>query len=188
MIMISTCVPIVMRSGNTKNAAMARSQGSASGQMKWCRCSRNSAARWRAASLAVGISLAAIETRRLEQENDRSDRIDQEVARLREHVFAAGVDDADHQRRQQRALETAEAADGDYDEEQHQIQDCEIRRQAEQLDGEPAAKRGKPGAQREGEREQPVDIDADRLGHAPVVDRGADLGADIGALKSVPED
>ena len=63
----------------------------------------------------------------------------------------------------------------------------EARRQAEQLDGEPAAERGQPRADREGEREQQIDIDADRFRHAPVVDRGADLGADIGALERVPE-
>ena len=57
----------------------------------------------------------------------------------------------------------------------------------EQLNGKPAAERGQPAADREREGEQQIDIDADRLRHAPVVDRGADLGADIGALEAVPE-
>src|SRR6187551_388387 len=59
--------------------------------------------------------------------------------------------------------------------------------EAEQLDGEPAAERGKPRPYREGQREQAVDIDADRFRHAPVVNSGTDLGADIGALECVPE-
>src|SRR6185437_182776 len=47
--------------------------------------------------------------------------------------------------------------------------------------------RGKPAADGEGESEQQVDIDADRLRHAPVVDRGADLCANPGSLEAVPE-
>ena len=51
----------------------------------------------------------------------------------------------------------------------------------------PAAERSKARADREGQREQPVDIDADRFRHAPVVHRGADLRADIRALECIPE-
>ncbi len=55
------------------------------------------------------------------------------------------------------------------------------------LGAEPAAQRGEPAAEREGEGEQPRGVDADRLRHAAVVDRGADLRAELRALEPEPQ-
>src|SRR3569832_1426127 len=133
MIMITTWLPNVIRSGKTKKQTIAISQGSASGQRRLRRRSRYSAARARAAVAPVVSpvlgSLTAIEPRRLDQKNDDGDRVDEEVAGLREHVFAAGIDDADDQRRKQRAFEAAEAADRDDDQKKDEIEHGDCRRQ-----------------------------------------------------------
>src|SRR6185312_8495584 len=190
MIMISTWLPKVMRLGKRKNAATANSQGNSSSQRKRWRRMRYCAALSRAPArpLPCGVaSLTAEESGRLDQEDGGGNRIDEQIARDGKHVLAAGIENADHQRGEQRAFEAAEAADGDDDEEQHEVKHGKRRRQAEQLNGEPAAKRRKAGAQSERQREQLVDIDADRFRHAPIVDGGADFRADIGALEAVPE-
>jgi len=62
-----------------------------------------------------------------------------------------------------------------------------LRIEAEKLCTEPAADRRHAAAEREGDREQTIDIDAERFGHTPVVDHGADLGADPCALEGEPE-
>ena len=62
-----------------------------------------------------------------------------------------------------------------------------MRIEAEELGAEPAAERRHAAAERKSEGEQPIDIDADRFGHAPVVDGGADLGADPRALEAEPQ-
>src|SRR6185312_4993145 len=117
--MISTCPPKVMRSGNRKKQAIATAQGSSSTQRKRCRCERYSAARSRAwPRAAAGLLLSAIEPRRLDQEDEHRDRVDEEAAGIREQIFAGGVEDAEHQRREQRSLEAAEPADGDDEQEQ----------------------------------------------------------------------
>ena len=50
-----------------------------------------------------------------------------------------------------------------------------MRIEADDLDGERAAEPGEPAAQREGDREPPVDVDPEPARHALVVDRGAHL-------------
>ena len=78
--------------------------------------------------------------------------------------------------------------DRHHDQEQHQIKHRKTWREAEQLNCKAAAERGKTGSDGKSQREQPVDIDADRFRHAPIVDGGADLRANIRSLERVPED
>src|SRR6185437_1808450 len=145
---------------------MAKSHGSASvGRNRW-RLTMYCAARSRALSDAVGafmMSLAAIKPRRFDQKHEHGDRVNEEATRVGKEIFARGIANAEHQRRQQRAFEAAEPTDGDDDQEQHEINDGEARIKPEQLDGKPAAERSKPRSERERERKQPVDIDAHRL-------------------------
>src|SRR5215813_5982397 len=161
----STWLPNTMRSGNRKNAATASSQGTASHGLKRWRWARNATARARASGAApdavtVAVdSLAAIEPRRLDEQDQYRDRIDEEAAGACIDVFAGGVADAEQNRGRQRALEAAEAADRDDQQEEHQIEHREARREPEQLDRQPAAERREPAADRESEREQPIDID-----------------------------
>src|SRR6185437_11435656 len=185
---ISTWPPKVMRSGKIKNAAIASSHGNASGHWNLCRLTRYSAARSRAAirSLLL-VSLAAIKPRRLDQKHRDRNRVDEKPAGIGQQVFSGRVEYAEYKSGQQRALEAAKPADRDHNQEQHEIDHREAGREAEQLNREPAAKRCQPGADRESDREQQIDIDADRFRHASVVDRRPDLGADIGALEAVPK-
>src|SRR5215472_7040460 len=187
----STWLPNTMRSGNTKKAASASSQGRSSHGLKRCRRARYAAARARASGGAVAgvmvVSVAAIEARRLDKQDQHRDRIDDEAAGPRIDVFAGGVADAEQDRGEQRALEAAEPADRDDEQEEHEVEHREARCEPEQIDREPAAQRREPAADREGQREQPVDIDADRLRHAPIVDRGPDFCADVGALERIPQ-
>ena len=55
--------------------------------------------------------------------------------------------------------------------------------QADDLDGERAAEAGKPAAERKGDRERRVDVDAETARHALVVDGGAHLGAEARVLE-----
>src|SRR5215831_12785211 len=189
MTMISTWLPKVMRSGKRKNAASATSHGSASAARKRWRLSRYSAARSRACprSTALMVSFAAIEPRRFHQEDSHRDRVNEEAAGVGEQIFARGIENAEHQRGKQRAFQASKPPDCNDNQEKHQVKHGKARRQAEQLNGKSAAERGKTGTHRKRQREQPIDIDADGFGHAPVVDCGTDLGADIGTLKGVPE-
>src|SRR5665213_4300943 len=185
---ISTWPPKVMRSGNRKNAAIASSHGTASGHWKRCRRTRYAAPRSRA-SMRAGFlpSLAAIKPRRFDEQHQHGDGVDKKSTGIRVQIFSGGIDNAKHEGRQQRALQAAEAADRDHDQKQHEIDHGETWREAEQLDGEPAAECCQPRADRECKREQTVDVDANRLRHAPVIDRGSDFGADIRLLEDVPE-
>src|SRR3981189_2395155 len=191
----STWLPKVRRSGKSQKAASASPQGSASQICSRWRSARNATARARAdavdpsgaAELVASASVTAIKSRRLDQQDQHRQRVDEKAAGGGEHVFAGGIADAEQDGGHQRALEAAEATDRDHQQEEHQIEHRKARGEAEELDREPAAERREPAADRKGEREQPVDVDADRLRHAPVVDRGADLGAELGALKAVPQ-
>ena len=51
------------------------------------------------------------------------------------------------------------------------------------LDGQRAAEAGEAAAEREGDGEGAVDIDAEAARHALVVDRGAHLGAEAGVFE-----
>ncbi len=50
--------------------------------------------------------------------------------------------------------------------------------EADDLDRERAAETGEPAAEREGDREDALDVDAEAARHALVVDGGAHLGAE----------
>src|SRR5262249_51137221 len=60
-------------------------------------------------------------------------------------------------------------------------------REAEQLNRKTTAERGETGPDGKSQREKPIDIDADRFRHAPVIDGGADLRANIRLLERVPQ-
>src|SRR5581483_8740938 len=197
MIAISTWMPKVMRSGKTKNAAMMSSHGTASAQCQLARRTMKASARSRygkaAAPTRIAVartvtSLSAIKAFRLDQEDEHGQRIDEEAAGIRIDVFAANIEDTEQHGREQRSLEAAKPANRDNDQKEHEIEHGEARCESEGLDGEATAERGEPAADGKGRGEQTIDIDADRLRHAPIVDSSPDLGADIRALEAVPED
>src|SRR5476649_2310525 len=98
MIMTRTWLPKVMRSGKMKKAAMATSHGSTSAGLKRWRRSRYSAARSRAclrSAATVTVSLAAIEPRRLDQQHNHGDRVDEKAAGIRQQIFSGGVEYAE---------------------------------------------------------------------------------------------
>ena len=55
--------------------------------------------------------------------------------------------------------------------------------EADDLDGERAAEAGEPAAEREGDGEDAIDVDAEAARHALVVDRGAHLRAEAGVFE-----
>src|ERR1017187_1289002 len=142
--MISTWPPKVMRSGNMKKAATAITHGSASGQRKRWRRNKYSAARsrdwWRAALVmacalsALLLSLAAIEPRRLHEQHQNRDGVDEEAAGICQQIFSGSIENPEHQRGEQRAFQTAKPADHDHDQKQHEIEHGKARAQAEELD------------------------------------------------------
>ena len=83
----------------------------------------------------------------------------------------------------ERAADRAKAADRDDDQHIDEIGQRERRIEADDVDGERAAEPGKPAAEREGDGEGGVDIDAEPARHALVVDRGADLRAEAGEFE-----
>ena len=85
------------------------------------------------------------------------------------------------------AGDAAQPADRNHDQEEHEIFESILRIEPEKLRAESAAECGHAAAEREGEGEQPVDIDAEQFHHLAVVDRGADLRADPRALEAEPE-
>src|ERR1700691_2206563 len=171
---------------------MAMSHGNASAIRKRSRRTRKEAARLRPAAMSPAardgaVLFASIETGGPNEQNQHGHRVNREAAGVREKVFAGRVADSENQCPRERSPHAARAAHRDDKHKKHQINNSKARRKAEQLNGEPAAKRGESAADRECQREKTVDIDPDRLRHAPVVDRAANLGADIGSLEAVPE-
>src|ERR1700751_959276 len=146
-IMISAWLPSIMRSGKMKNAASAISHGSASiGRRRW-RAARKRAARSRAcgSATAPGRSLsAAIEPCRFDQQNYNRDCVDEEAAGVGIQIFAGGVANAEHERGNQRAPQSPGAAHRHHQQEEHEVENGKARREAEQLDRQPAAERRKP--------------------------------------------
>src|SRR5271154_281046 len=142
-----------------------------------------------ASSLATGNSdlLASIEPCGLYEQDQHRDGIDGEASRVGEQIFASSIANAEDESAGQCAPHAAGAADRNDQQEKHQINDSEARRQSKELDGKATAKRGQSTADGKCEREQTIDINADRLRHASVVDRGADFSADTGALEAVPK-
>ena len=83
--------------------------------------------------------------------------------------------------------DAAEPADRDHDQEIDQLSERIARNDRKELGAERAAERGEPAAEREGEVNSRDGIDADRLRHAQIVDGGADLRAEAGALEPEPQ-
>ena len=83
----------------------------------------------------------------------------------------------------ERAADRAQAADRDHDQHVHQVGEGEGRVEADHLDGERAAQPGEAAAEREGEHEGAVDVDAQAARHALVVDRRAHPRAEAGVLE-----
>ena len=121
-----------------------------------------------------------------QQQQDR-ERENEQRAALRQVELEREVEHADQQRCVEHAGDLPEPADRDHDQEVDQVFERVLRIEAEELGAEPAAERRHAAAEREGDGEQAIDIDADRFGHAPVVDGGADLGADPRALEAEPQ-
>src|SRR5947209_7234267 len=118
----STWLPNAMRSGNSQNAASASSQGNASATPNRWRRAMKATARAResamgCAAAAAEVSVAAIEPRRLDQQDEDRDRVDEEAAGARIQVLAGGVADAEQDRGRERALEAAEPAARDHQQE-----------------------------------------------------------------------
>src|ERR1700730_17987585 len=99
---------------------------------------------------AVMASLAAIEPRRTDEQDQHGDRVDEEAAGARIDIFAGGVAHAEQDRGDERPPEASEAAARDHQQKEHEIEHREARREPEHLDREPAAERRKSAADREG--------------------------------------
>ena len=106
---------------------------------------------------------------------------------LRQILLEHEIEHADQQRGVEDAGDAAEPADRHHDQEIDQVFERILRIEAEKLGAEPAAERRHAAAEGEGDGEQPIDVDAERFRHAPVVDRGADLRADARALEGEPD-
>src|SRR5277367_2722527 len=171
---------------------MARSHGNASATRKRSRRAKNSMARLRSVAITLPAGdarglFASIESCGPDQQDQDGDRVNREAAGVGKKIFACGIANAEDERRGERSPHAARAADSNNKQKEHKIDDSETRRQAKKLNREPAAERSQAAADRKRKREQAVDIDPDRLRHASVVDRSANLGADIGSLEAVPE-
>src|SRR5262245_5946981 len=121
-----------------------------------------------------------------EQQEDR-ERVDERGAALGHILLEREVEHADQERRPEHAAHPAETAHRHHDQEVDEVLQGVLGIEPEELGAEPAAQRRHAAAEREGEREQAPDVDPERLGHAPVVDRGPDLRADQRALEPEPE-
>ena len=118
-----------------------------------------------------------------EQEQDR-ERVDEQRAALRHVLLEHEVEHADQERRVEHSGHAAEAADRDDDQEVDEVLERILRIEAEELGAEPAAQGGHAAAEGEREGEQAPDVDAERLGHAAIVDGGADLRARCACARS----
>src|SRR5262249_62322357 len=116
------------------------------------------------------VSLAAIETCRLDEENRDGHRVNEKSTGVGEQILASGVENHEHQRGKECALQAAKPSDCHHDQEEHEVENRKARRKAKQLDGKAATEGGKPRPHGEGKREEPIDIDTDRFRHATVVD------------------
>src|ERR1700736_2198291 len=141
----STWLPKVRRSGNSQKAASASPQGSASHICRRWRSAKKATARARAdalgpsgAELVASASVTAVKPRRLDQQDQHRQRVDEKTAGVGEHVFARGVADAEEDCGHQRALEAAESADRHHQQEEHEIEHRKARGEAEELDRKPA--------------------------------------------------
>ena len=84
-----------------------------------------------------------------QQDADRGG-VNEESAELGHPVFARGIGDADEQRGDERAAQAAEAADGDHDQEVHQVLERIGPLHRQDVGAERAAEAGEAAAEREG--------------------------------------
>src|ERR1051325_6064376 len=87
-----------------------------------------------------------------------------------EVVLARHVAHAENQRRGERAADRAEAADGHDDQHVDEVRQRERVIEPDDLDRGGATKTGEAAAEREGDHERAVDVDAEAARHALVVD------------------
>src|SRR6516165_4150582 len=113
--------------------------------------------------------------------------VDEDRAALGQIKFEDKIKHAQKQRSVVDADHAAEPADGNHNQKIDQIFERILRVETEKLGAQPTAKPGHPAAESESDGEQPVDIDAQRLRHSPIVDRRADLRADPGSFERKPD-
>src|SRR4030088_3610385 len=99
------------------------------------------------------------------------DEIDEKRAELGKIIFAGHVADAEEGRGNEGAGNRAEPADRDHDQDIDQVGEGEGVIEADYLDGKRPAEAGKTAAERKGDGEDAIDIDAEAARHALVVDR-----------------
>src|SRR5436309_5348104 len=115
-------------------------------------------------------------------QDDRHQHVDAAAAPLGEEHLAEGVDEADQQRRDQRAGDRADAADDDDDEadDQHARAHAGIDRRERRRDH--PGERGEGDAAGEDDAVQTPDVDAETAHHVAVARTGADHHAEAGAV------
>src|SRR5258705_767224 len=100
----STWLPKVRRSGKSQKAASASPQGSASHICRRWRSARYATARARAAALdasgaaelVASASVTAVKSRRLDQQDEHRQSVDDKTARVCQKVFTDGYPHAPH--------------------------------------------------------------------------------------------
>ena len=133
------------------------------------------------ASALIAPSPAREQALRAHDQGHDHHGVDDEGADRGDIIFAGDVEHAEQQRAEQRAQNAVRAADGDDDQERHQEFDRKGRIDAaDDIGGERAAQPGKAAADGEGDGEDAVDVDAEPVGDAGVVDRRPQLRAEAG--------
>src|SRR5947207_13924350 len=127
------------------------------------------------------------QTARPPEQNRHRERVDEEGAELRRHVFESRITNAYKNGCDERAANAAEAADRDHDEEIDQIVERIARQDGQKLRAQRAAERRQSAAERERDREQPRCVDPDGLRHAKIIDGGTNLRAEARALEAEPQ-
>src|SRR5262249_56887581 len=92
-------------------------------------------------------------------------------------IFAGHVADSEQARGDERASDGAEPADGNHDQDVDEIGEGKCVIEPDDLDGERAAEAREPAAERKGDGEHAIDVDAQPARHALVVDRAPYLPA-----------
>ena len=126
-------------------------------------------------------------TTRPPQQQGDGGGVDEKCAELRYPVLACGVADAYQQRRDERAAQRSQSADRHHDQKIDKVLKRIGRLNRGDIGAQPPAQRGKAAAQRERDGKQARGVDADCLGHWPVVHRGSHLGAPTRPLDPKPQ-
>src|SRR5450830_83663 len=117
-------------------------------------------------------------------QHDDHDGVDDEGAESRHVIFAGDVADAEQERCEEGSGDARRAADRHYDQKVDHEFKREGRIEAEDLDTERAAEPGQAGTESEGEREYPIDIDAETARHPLIIDGGAQAAAESSGRKN----